>query len=120
MQSEGNAPKNGERTVGFPSRQFSNTPVGLVKDFLVKHNVTTLEHSSCFPDLTPADFCLFRRVKSTLKGLHSCNATVVIKNATKQLKILSQNGSQECFQHLYSRWLKGMFAQGDYFEGNVA
>jgi len=29
---------------------------------------------------------------------------------------LSQNGFQECFQHLYSRWQKCIFAQGDYFE----
>jgi hypothetical protein len=83
----------------FPSRQFSSTPVGLVKDFLVKDSVTTPEHSPCSPDLTPANFCLFLRVKSALKGLRSCGATVIIKDATKQLKILSQNGSQECFQH---------------------
>jgi len=110
----------GNRTLVFPSRQFSSTPVGLVKDFLGKHNVTILQHSPCSPDLTPADFCLFRRMESALKGLRSCDTTVIIKNATKQLKILSQNGSQESFQHLYSRWLKGIFAQGDYVEGNVA
>jgi hypothetical protein len=81
----------------FPSQLFSSTPVSLVKDFLAKHNVTTLEHFPCSPDLTPADFCLFLPMKSALKVLRSCDATVVRKNATKQLKILSQNGSQECF-----------------------
>jgi len=104
----------------FPARQFSNTLVGLVKDFLAKHNVTTLEHSACSPDLTPADFCLFRHMKSALKGLRCCDATVIIKNTMKELKILSQNGSQECFQHIYSRWLKGLVAERGYFEGNLA
>jgi len=47
-------------------------------------------------------------------------ATGVIKNATEELKRLSQNGFQEWFQHPYSRWQKCIFAQGDYFEGNVA
>jgi hypothetical protein len=83
--------ENGELV--FPSRLFSSTPVGLVKDFLVKHNVTTLEHFPYSPDLTPADFCLFRLMKSAVKELLSCDATVVSKNATKQLKILSQYGS---------------------------
>jgi hypothetical protein len=43
-----------------------------------------------------------------------------IKNATVELKRLSQNGLQECFQHLNSRWQKRIVARGDYFEGNVA
>jgi hypothetical protein len=44
----------------------------------------------------------------------------IIKNATKELKRLSQNGFQECFQHLYKRWQKCIFAQGDYFEGTIS
>ena len=31
-----------------------------------------------------------------------------------------ENGFQESFQHLYSRWQKCIVAQGDYYEGNVA
>jgi len=41
-------------------------------------------------------------------------------NATKELKRLSQNGFQECFQHFYRRWQKFICTQGDYFEGNVS
>jgi hypothetical protein len=45
MRSEGNVPQNGEPTFGF---SFTvNIPAHrsvLVKDFLVKNNVTTLEH----------------------------------------------------------------------------
>jgi hypothetical protein len=59
-------------------------------------------------------------VKSTLKGRSFCNVTDVIKNATKELKRLSQNSFHEHFQHLYSTWQKFMFSQGDYFERNVA
>jgi hypothetical protein len=37
----------------------------------------------------------------------------------EELKKLSQNGFQQPFQHLYSRWQKCTGAQEDYFEGTV-
>jgi len=64
----------------------------LVKDFLAKNNVTMLEHSPYSPDLVPVDFYLFPRLKSALTGQHCCVATDIIKNATEELKRLSQNG----------------------------
>jgi hypothetical protein len=93
-----------------PSRQCSSTPVGSVKDFLTKNNVTTLEHSSYSSHLAPADFYLFPGLKSSLKGRRFCYATDIIKNATKELKRLLQNGLQEYFLHLYSRWEKCIVA----------
>jgi len=53
-------------------------------------------------------------------GRRFCDAGDIIKNATEKLIRLSQNGFQECFHHLHSRWHKCITAQGDYFEGNVA
>ena len=44
----------------------------------------------------------------------------VIKNATVELKRLSQKGFQECSQQLYSRWQKCIVVKGDCFEGSVA
>jgi hypothetical protein len=72
----------------------------LVNDFLANNNVTTLEHSPYPPNLVPANFYLFPRLKSALKGQHFCDATD-IKKAMEELKRLSQNGFQECFQNLY-------------------
>jgi len=60
----------------------------LVKDFLAKDNVTTPEHPPYSPDLDPAEFYLFTRLKSTLKGRRFNDATD-IKNATVKLKNLS-------------------------------
>jgi len=48
------------------------------------------------PDLAPADYYLFSRLKSSLKGQRFCDATD-IKNAMEELKRLSQ---KEYFQHL--------------------
>jgi len=44
----------------------------LVKAFLTKNNVTALEHPLYCPDLGPADFYLFPRLKSALKGRRFC------------------------------------------------
>jgi hypothetical protein len=51
-----------------------------------------------------------------MKGRSFGVATDIIKNAAEKLKKLSQNGFQECFQHLYSRWRKRTVVNGDYFE----
>ena len=75
----------------------------LLKDFLAKNNVTTLEHPPYAPGLASPDFHLFSRLKSALNGRRSFAATDVIKIATEELKILSQHGFQECLQHIYSR-----------------
>jgi hypothetical protein len=63
---------------------------------------------------------LFPLPKSALKGRRFYDATDIIKNAMEELKRLPQNGYQERYQHIYSRWQKCVFAQWDYFEGNVA
>jgi len=62
----------------------------LVKDFLANNNVTTTEHPPYSPDLSSADFYLFPRLKSPLKGRRFCNGTDIIQNATKELKSLSK------------------------------
>jgi transposase len=76
----------------------------LVKDFVGKNNAATLEHPPYPPDLAAANFYLFLGLKSAMKGRRFCVATDIIKNATEELKRLSQNGFQKCFQHLHSRW----------------
>jgi histone-lysine N-methyltransferase SETMAR len=92
----------------------------LLKDFLSMNNVTTLEHPPYSPDMTPANFYPFLRLKSAVRGRRVYIATDIFKNATEELKRLSQNGFQERFQHFYSCWQKRIVAEGDYFEGNIA
>ena len=70
----------------------------LVKDFLAKNNVTTLEHSLYFPDLVPVDLCLFPRMKSISKGQNLSDATDIIKNVTEEFRRLAQNGFRLCFR----------------------
>ena len=108
MRSEGNGPEKWRTNSWFLFHE--NAPAHrpfLAKNFLAKINVTTL----------PIDFHRFSRLKSTFMGRRFCDATDVIKNATEELKKLSQNCFQEC---LYGGWQKCIVAQWDYFERNVA
>jgi hypothetical protein len=47
-----------------------------------------------------------------VKGRRFSDDTDIIKNVTEELKKLSQNGFQECFQQLYSHWQKYTVAKG--------
>jgi len=77
-----------------------------------------MEHPPYSPNLAPANFYLSPRLKSALKGRRFCDATD-IKNATEELKRLSQNDFQENFQHVYGRQQEFIFAQDDSFDGIV-
>jgi len=83
-----------------PSRQCSSTPVDFDQAFLSKEQH---DNTGAFPDLALADFYLFVQLNSAMNGWHFYDATDTIKNATKELKRLSQNDLQECFQRLYIR-----------------
>jgi len=107
------------RQLVSPSRQCSSTPVGFGQGFLSKEQRDNTAASPYSPDLAPANLNLFPGLKSALKGQRLCDTTDIIKNATEELKKLSQNGFQEYSQHFYSRWQKCVVAQGDYFEGNI-
>jgi len=59
-------------------------------------------------------------MKSALMERSFCDATDILNNTMERVKRLSQNGFQECFQHLYRRWQKCIAAQGDNFVGKIA
>jgi hypothetical protein len=85
-----------------------NAPVHrsvLVQDFLAKNNVTALKNHSYSLDLDAANFDLFLPLTSELQRWLLCDETD-IKNAMEELKRPSQNGFQECFQHIYRRCLR--------------
>jgi len=116
MQSEGKHTEKWRINIWFLLHDNDSAHLSiLVKDFLAKNNVTALEYPPYSTDLAPADFISFLQLKSELKGWGFFDVTDIIKNSTEELERPSQNGFQKCFQHLYSRWLKCIIAQGDYF-----
>jgi len=121
MWSKGNAPKSREPAFGF----YFTTMLQHTGPFWsqISSQRTIWQHWSITHNLLTWFQLIFTCSSSTEistkdKGLF--DTTDIIKNATEELKRFSQNGFQECFQHLHSRWKKCTVSQGDYCEGYVA
>ena len=114
-------PEEWRMNSGLFLRKCPSTPFGCGEGFLSNEQCDSTRASSIlsWPGCIWF-FYLFTWLKSALKGQCFCDATDVIENMTEELEGFSQDGFQECFQHLYSHWQKCIFARGDHFEGNVA
>jgi len=77
-------------------------------------------HPPFFPDLAPADFFLFPKLKTTLKG--RCFQTIeeIQENAIRELRAITESEFQEAFQQWKKRWEQCIASRWDYCEGNSA
>ncbi len=57
--------------------------------FLAKKNITVLHHPPYSPDLAPADYFLFSRLKIHLKGHRFDDVSAIQKAVTRDLKAIS-------------------------------
>lgn len=87
-----------------------------VRRFLAKHDIVQVNHPPYSPDLSPPDFYLFPKLKISLKGHRFQDIEDIKKNVTAQLRSISSEDYETCFQNLYSRAQKCVSAGGDYFE----
>jgi len=120
MQSEGNALKMEKQQLVSLSWQCSSTPVSFGQGFLSKEQC---DSPGASPTLSWPGSSWFLPVplnEKSMKWWCCCDTTHIIKNAMEELKRLSQNGFQECFQHLYSCSQKYILALGDYLKGHAA
>jgi hypothetical protein len=65
--------------------------------YLVKHNMTALEHPKYSPHRSQSYFFIFLRLKSVLKEQRFVNVDEVDAKETKTLTEVSNNGVQEHF-----------------------
>jgi histone-lysine N-methyltransferase SETMAR len=79
---------------------WDNAPVytaAIVQDWLVAHDVQVLRHPPYSPDLAPADFFLFRRVKEELAGVCTLK---------KEWEGVMRSISAEEFATAFRRWFE--------------
>jgi hypothetical protein len=103
-----------------PSRQCSSTPVGFDQGFLNKEQCDKEQcgNTGTFSILSwpvRAEFYLFLGFNQRWSDGDFVVLPDTTKNVTDVLQTLSQNGFQECFHHLYSRWQKCTVAQRELF-----
>ena len=93
-----------------------------VREFLAQHNITTLPHPPCSPDLAPCDFFLFPKLKTHLKGHHSGTIENVQAAATRALNNISSENFLHCYEEWQQRWnrcIQSPEAFSHYFGTNV-
>jgi hypothetical protein len=66
--------------------------------------------------MAPCDLWLFPKLKRPLKGSHFDSGEDIMRNATKELRSLSEEDFQKCFQQWKERLAKCVESQGAYFE----
>jgi predicted acetyltransferase len=71
-------------------------------------------------DLAPADFFLFPKLKTTLKGCHFQAIEEIQENAIRELHAITESAFQEAFQQWKKCWEQGIASKWDYFEGDSA
>jgi transposase len=85
----------------------------LIREFLAKQETIVVPQPPYSPALAPADFFLFPKLKSTLKGRRF--HTVEIKeNSLQDLRAILQN----TFQNWKKCWERCINSRGEYFEGD--
>jgi len=92
----------------------------LIRSYLAKYQTSVVPHPPYSPDLAPADFFLFPKLKTTLKG--RCIKTIeeIQENAITELRAITESAFQETFEQWKKRWERCIASRGDYFEGNSA
>jgi len=88
----------------------------IVAEFLASIGVATMPQPPYSPDLAPADFFLFPRIKTALKGKRWGTVERVKKAATDCLLGVPDDAFQGAFDNWVKRWNKCVNAGGEYFE----
>jgi len=74
----------------------------IVKQFLAQRKVTVLDHPPYSPDLAPADYFLFPKVKSHLKGRLFDSISDIQKAVTSTLNTIAKYDFYKGIQKLYA------------------
>jgi len=88
----------------------------VVKQFLAQRKVTVLDNTPYSPDLAPADYLSFRKVKSHLKGSLFNSILDIQKAVTSTLNTTAKDNFYKGIQKLYDRAnlcvrLEGMYVE---------
>jgi hypothetical protein len=79
-------------------------------------DVTKIRGVSKVRQLAPADFFLFPRLKSMMKGARFADVAAIQECVTAVLRSIPKEAFADSFQQLYERCQQCVVKNGDYFE----
>ena len=86
--------------------------------YVCKNETAVVPQPPYSPDLAPADFLLFPKWKSSLKGRRFQAVDEIEENSIPNLRAVPQNTFQDAFQKWKKRWERCVKSGGEYFEGD--
>jgi len=89
----------------------------LISSYLAKHQTSVVPHPPYSPDLAPADFLLFPKLKTTLKRRSFQTIEEIQENTIRELHTITESAFQEAFQQWKKCWKRCIASTGDYIEG---
>ena len=90
----------------------------LIREFLTKQETIVVPQPSYSPDLATADFFLFPKLKSSLKGRRFQTVEEIKEYSLQDLRAIPQNTFQDALQNWKKRWERCINSRGEYFEGD--
>ena len=91
----------------------------LIRSYLAKHQTSVVPHPPYSPDLAQADFFLFPKLKTTLKGRRFQATGEIQENAIRELRIITESAFQEALQQWKKRWNGVSSVEGTTLKGAV-
>ena len=89
-----------------------------VNELFTKKDIAVVPQPPYSPDLSPYDFFLFPKLKFHLKGRHFGIVDNIQKVVPDQLRALSCEEFQHCYQEWEQRLWRCVASLGKYFEGD--
>ncbi|PRD32745.1 UNVERIFIED_CONTAM: Histone-lysine N-methyltransferase SETMAR [Trichonephila clavipes] len=108
--------RGGIRAYRLHHNNASSHTCFVVTEHLTKNGFVTIPQPPYSPDLAPADFFLFRKGKTALKGHHHRTLDNVKRACTHALKDVSVSDFQGAYEAWKRRLQKCVRAQRSYFE----
>jgi len=90
----------------------------VVTEFKTKNSINTIDQPPYSPDLAPADFFLFPKLKLPLRGHRYESIEDIKENSTRELKKIPESAYKTCFEDWKKRWHMCIASNGAYFEGD--
>ena len=87
-------------------------PSLLICGYLTKHQTSVVPNPPYSPDLVPAEFFLFPKLKATLNGRHFQTTEENQENAIREPRAITENEFQEAFQKWKKRWERCIASRG--------
>jgi [histone H3]-lysine36 N-dimethyltransferase SETMAR len=90
----------------------------IIRDYLTQKSTNVLPQAPYSPDMAPADFFLFPKLKIPLRGYRFQSNEEIQRESLRALKDIPKIDYQKCFLDWKKRWHKCIAVEGDYFEGD--